>query len=310
MSDSAAGYEHLHEFAHWIFGTGIGHSGVRLNIQHWQNNVSRRYAIPGKKREPFFGNHTAKCREFIQTGMACWSCSIPLEATSACCNLESIGGDGTHIGISHKKAVNVDSIWQPEIPRSSFVKWQRSMRRPASFKAASDDEVKLDDAGAGISAACKVAVSLLRDTEKKIVLEYNEMQDKLRPLPPEIQDELIRWYAGLTSDSSQWKPLQQILLCAVSSESINGAFPVRSLNPRKDLLSLHQDLQSSSKEVRLASMTDFLRTNESNFNTSGMPFHVWKLVYSQVHAFDSDGGLQGCTHKLLHFLGKSVVYIA
>ena len=238
--------------------------------------------------------------------MACWSCSIPLEATSACCNLDSIGGDGTHIGISHKKAINVDSIWEPEIPRSSFVKWQRSMRRPASFKATSDDEVKLDIAGDGISAACAVAVSMLRDTGKKSVLEYTEIQEKLKPLPPEIRDELIRWYAGLTCESSQWKPLQQILLCAVSSESISGAFPVRSLKPLNDILSLHQDLKSSSKEVRLASMSDFLKTNVGNFNTSVMLFHVWKLVNSQVHAFDSDGGILMCTYELLRFLGKSV----
>ena len=255
----SAGYEHVHEFVHWIFGTGIGHSGVRINVQHWQDNVSSRYSVPGKKREPFFGKYTAKCREFVQTGMACWSCSIPLEATSACCNLECIGGDGTHIGISSRKAVSVESIWEPDKPRPSRVNWNRASRRPASFKATSDDEVKLDIAGDGISAACAVAVSMLRDTGRKNVLEYAEMQEKLKPLPPEIRDELIRWSAGLTSESSQWKPLQQILLCAVSTESISGAFPVRSLKPLNEILSLHQDLQSSCKEVRLASMSDFLK---------------------------------------------------
>ena len=147
---------------------------------------------------------------------------------------------------------------------------------------------------------------MLRDTSKKSVLEYTEIQEKLKPLPPEIRDELIRWYAGLTCESSQWKPLQQILLCAVSSESISGAFPVRSLKPLNDILSLHQDLKSSSKEVRLASMSDFLKTNVGNFNTSVMLFHVWKLVNSQVHAFDSDGGILMCTYELLRFLGKSV----
>ena len=304
----SAGYEHVHEFVHWIFGTGIGHSGVRINVQHWQDNVSSRYSVPGKKREPFFGKYTAKCREFVQTGMACWSCSIPLEATSTCCNLECIGGDGTHIGISSRKAVSVESIWEPDKPRPSRVNWNRASRRPASFKTTSEDDVKLDEVAAGIgsdvSAACKFAVAMLRDSERKVMHDQPELETKLDLLPTVIRSELIRWYAGLTAESSQWKPLQQILLSAVSSESISGAFPVSSLKPLNDLLRLHEVAQTFPNVKRMEAMSDFLQSTLNLFNTHVMPFHVWKLVQSQVQSFDSDGGMLDCTFRLIHFLGK------
>ena len=305
LSIYTAGYEHIYEFANWIFGSGNGHSGVRMNIQHWQDNVTARYQNPESSRRAFFGSR-AKCREFIQTGIACWSCSIPAIVSEPCCGMSNIGGDGTHIGVSSRHALHMESIWEPAEPRASLVKWGRGSRRPASFSVLDDAEVYLNEEslaiGSEVSSACKFAVSLLRrDSSKKKTskhdpLEACDVADKLKSLPEVISRELIRWYDGLTIASSQWRPLQQLLLCAVSSESISAAFPENSIPHILELLSVW----NTTTTDRRGRVVAFLTTNARKFQHYSMPLHVWNLVHSQVH---SEGGLVKTTYELLSFLG-------
>ena len=278
-----------------------------MNIQHWQDNMTARYQNPENSRKAFFGSR-AKCREFVQTGIACWSCSIPAIVSEPCCRMDAIGGDGTHIGVSSRQALHVESIWEPAEPRASYVKWGRGSRRPASFSVSDDSEVLLNEKslaiGSEVSSACKFAVSLLRGdsskkkTSKDLPLEGCDIDEKLKPLPEVIRSELIRWYAGLTIASSQWKPLQQLLLCAVSSESVSAAFPRDSIPHVLELLSVW----NSSTVGRRGRVLAFLSTYAHKFQRYSMLFHVWNLVDSQVH---SEGGLLTTTYELLNFLGKS-----
>jgi hypothetical protein len=303
---SAAGYEHVYEFANWIFGSGNGHSGVRMNIQHWQDNMTARYQNPENSRKAFFGSR-AKCREFIQTGIACWSCSIPAIISEPCCEMSAIGGDGTHIGVSSRQTLHMESIWEPAQPRASFVEWGRGSRRPASFSVSDDSDVFLNDKsvaiGSDVSSACKFAVSLLRrdfskkKTFKDIPLDACDLAEKLNPIPEVIRIELIRWHAGLTVASTQWRPLQQLLLCAVSSESISAAFPKCSIPHLQGLLSVW----NTSIPDRRERVLEFLSAFAHKFQRYSMLLHVWNLVHSQVH---SDGGLLSTTYELLSFLGK------
>lgn len=304
--NSSAGYEHVFEFANWIFGSGTGHSGVRMNIQHWQDNMTARYQNPDSSRKSFFSSR-AKCREFVQTGIACWSCSIPAIVSEPCCVMDAIGGDGTHIGVSSRQALHMESIWEPAEPRASHVKWGRGSRRPASFSVSDNSEVVLNDTsitiGSEVSSTCKFAVSLLRgDSSKKknskdLTLDHDNLAEKLKALPEVICSELIRWYAGLTIASSQWRPLQQLLLSAVSSESISAAFPKDSIPDLLELLSVWK----TSTTDRPGRLLAFLTTYARKFQRYSMLLHVWNLVESQVR---SDGGLLTTTYELLNFLGK------
>ncbi len=306
----AAGYEHIYEFADWIFGHGIGHTGVRMNILHWQQHMTNRYQDAKSTRAPFFGS-SKKCRDYIQTGIACWSCSIPEVASDACCDYSNIGGDGTHIGVSARQVMPMSSIWMPEKHRESILKWGRSSRRPASFslvKSENGDTIAILDPtaaaiGSAVSKACTLAVGVLRHHKDYAALSMTDVELGVACLPKEIRVEFMRWKAALTKTSSQYRPLQQLLLSAVSSESVSGAFPVTSISKMMEMLAHVQLLKANTQELRRVSMLKFLDTSREKFESHVMPLHAWNLVYSQVKSTTSDGGLLESTFELIQFLG-------
>lgn len=307
LCSDSAGYEHLFDFMHWIFGSSTGHSGIRMNIKHWQDNMTSNYQDVSKSRMPFFES-ASKGRAFVQTGVSSWSCSIPREASSPCCNLAVVGGDGTHIGVSAKQVMKMSSIWEPIVPREGYLKWGRSSRRPASFVVSGEQACLDADAacvGSNISKACKLAVSLLRNGhDKGSPSMTSENEECLKVLPREIFAELVRWCAGLTVASSQWRPLQQLLLSAVSSESVSGAFPVICISAMRDLLSLHVDVENKTRQVRHGLMVCFLKSSAHRFEAHAMPYHAWNLVQAQVTSFDSAGRMLNSTFDFLRFLGN------
>lgn len=315
MTDEfAAGYEHIYEFANWIFGHGTGHSGVRMNILHWQENITARYQDESMIRAPFFGS-PLKCRIFVQTGIACWTCSIPEEATNACCGLDVIGGDGTHIGVSSKQAMRMSSVWKPEIPRDGILNWRRASRRPASFTLKYSDlgnvtavlDAAAAEVGSVISKACSHLVQILRNRPK--VAELDEAtSESIKSLPEPIQIEFFRWYAGLPVDSSQFKPLQQILLSAISSESVSGAYPAESIPYIQQMLALSKKMDRELTEARRQSMLKFLHDSVSHFDRHVMPWHFWNLVKRQVQCSDYDGGILRSTYNLMDFIGELFVF--
>ena len=315
-SDSfSAGYEHIYDFANWIFGHGTGHSGVRMNILHWQENMTARYQDESMTRVPFFGS-PMKCRNFVQTGIACWTCSIPEEATNACCSLDVVGGDGTHIGVSSKQTMRMSSVWKPEIPRDGILNWRRASRRPASFTLKHSDLgaviAVLDPAavevGSVVSKACTHLVHILRDRPKIAELD-DTTSECIKSIPEPIQIEFIRWFAGLPIDSSQFKPLQQILLSAVSSESVSGAYPAESIPHIQQMLTLSKNMDSESSEARRQTMLKYLNDSVSKFNRHVMLWHVWNLVERQVQCCDYDGRILQSTFDLIDFVGEQSILI-
>lgn len=310
----AAGYEHVFEFANWIFGHGTGHSGVRMNILHWQENITARYQDEHSTRAPFFRS-PQKCRDFIQSGVACWTCSIPAEATNACCDLDVVGGDGTHIGVSSKQVMRMSSIWMPEIPRNGLLEWKRSSRRPASFylkhSETGESTAVLDPAaaeiGSVVSKACIHVVQILRDRPKNSDLD-EATSNLLKTLPEPIQIEFIRWYGGLPVDSSQFRPLQQILLSAVSSESVSGAYPAESVGHIRRLLATSKQLENQSSDTSRRSMLKILHECVHDFDRDVMPWHVWNLFERQVQCPDNDGRILRSTFALIEFIGEHIIH--
>ena len=281
-----------------------------MNIRHWQDNVSGRYQQDGNAtRQPFFSS-PLKCRIYIQTGIASWSCSVPVSASNPCCDLDVIGGDGTHIGVSAKQVMKMPSIWIPDKDRDSYLKWGRSSRRPASFKERNvDDSVVIVPSavaiGSQVSKACTFAVVILRDHQKNSLLSSEKVESSTMCLPNRIRMELMRWFGRLTITSSQWRPLQQSLLAGVSSESICGAFPRNCISDMSEMLSLNEQLALEvSVEFRRKSMMTYLTKSYQSLSQFTMPLHAWNLVKSQVDHSDSDGRMLDTTYPYIRFLGN------
>ena len=218
-----------------------------------------------------------------------------------------IGGDGTHIGVTTSKTNNLTSIWRPETDRHSVLKWGRASRRPASFITVEGKAVLNASAvaiGSDVSKACTFAVKMLRDNKKKAMLGLCDIDKGVSCIPSAIRIELIRWYAGLTIVSSQWRPLQQLLLSAVSSESISVAFPVDSISNMLDLLTLNSRIESDTALSRQKQMDKFILQRVKTFEKYSMTVHVMKLVESQVQSSECDGRMLPTSFNLIHFLGK------
>ena len=105
-------------------------------------------------------------------------------------------------------------------------------------------------------------VNILRDRPKIAALD-EVTSESINSVPEPIQLEFIRWFARLQIDSSQFKPLQQILLSAVFSESVSGVYPAESI----PLSAFSMNMESESSEVRQQSMLKYYMTlfNNSTF---------------------------------------------
>jgi hypothetical protein len=297
-----AGYEHIYEFVDWIFAEGTGYSGTRLNIRRWQDNTSNRYQLGDRSRKPFFSS-PAKCRMYIVTGVARWTLAIPGNASRSCCNMDILGGDGTHIGVSSRQGLHLTSIWEPTRPRDSYIKRGRLHRRPASFRyrQGEHDVVVLDEnavkPGSDLSKSCREAVAVLRGNSSP---NPEDLEQTSVILPDVIRCELIRWYAGLTVTSSQWKPLQQLLLFSLSSESITGAICANAIPMVTELISVNRYQSRES-----VSLQTYLQTNRRMFEKYCATTHIWNLAFAQVSSFDSNGRLLASTEAFIQFLGRN-----
>jgi hypothetical protein len=205
----------------------------------------------------------------------------------------------------------MSSVWKPEIPRDGILNWRRASRRPASFTLKHSDLGQfiavLDPAavevGSVVSKACTHLVQILRDRPKNAALD-EVTSESIMSVPEPIRIEFIRWFAGLPIDSSQFKPLQQILLSAVSSESVTGAYPAESIPHIQQLLAFSKNMDHESSEARRDAMLKYLHDCVSQFNRHVMPWHMWNLVERQVQCSDYDGRILQSTFDLIDFVGE------
>jgi hypothetical protein len=115
----------MYEFLDHILGPNQS-GGVAMHMGHYPKHVDSQLHALYPNRVGFFSNNL--WIEFLMTSASRWMMSLPPETHSACCELDMLGGDGTGIGITAKRALELKPIWEPEVLIPSPVAWGRKDR--------------------------------------------------------------------------------------------------------------------------------------------------------------------------------------
>lgn len=92
-----------------LFGRHRVFSGVPVHMGHFSSKYNDRFGTAGCK----YPMDNTTWRTIVQSGVAAWMGSWCSPMLKPCCGLESVGGDGTHVGIAIKTIVGLPKAWEP-----------------------------------------------------------------------------------------------------------------------------------------------------------------------------------------------------
>lgn len=310
-----AGYEHLYDFFFHIFGESIGHHGVRMHPFHFQKFMSRVIKRSDGKRCEFFRGNALKCRQFFQTGIACMTNGLPLENDQPCCNLDKVGGDGTHIGITQKRGLTITPVWEPPLPRDPFITSSRNMRAPFAFTDPCNPSV--GDSQLHLITKCKFnqvrlaasAVLKMFRSDCEFETMYDEMEETVQQLPSPIAAFVKDFMTGVTKASKQREHMKRLIVIAVSAECVTGAITKSMVEPLSAILIANDCIM----QLRTTSGDQSVRNNKSVDNaicqhklsllSIGCGPSIIKLMEAQLKETKLSY-LKPSTAAFLKFLGK------
>lgn len=209
---TVAGWEHIYEFLDHIFGEVGSHSGVRMHMGHYAAHITAMIRLGDPSLVGFFSGKHA--RDFLQTGIALWSQSAPIDIHGPCCDLNIIGGDGTAIGIPVKNVSHLTDVWCPKTTRESLLSWGRNDRCVIRSLGKGKKETKNG------SDARKFIKSITSSNANLVELR-DELTNFSDVIPSGIYLELQRWLC-LNPKEAEWEPLRQLFSCIGSNDSITG----------------------------------------------------------------------------------------
>lgn len=190
-----------------------------MHMGHYCKHVNRQMRGLRPNRAQFFANN--KWIEFLMTSLSLWMQSLPPETHAACCELDILGGDGTGIGITAKKAMELTPIWEPTVLTQPRLTWGRR-----------DRAISRIDCGRLTS---KQASELIQWLEKltqpdaDVASIRKQMTKMSKLLHEDVVDEVTRW-VFMEDTHPEYNFVRKLIRSYSSDESVTGLMKPHSLD--------------------------------------------------------------------------------
>ncbi len=220
----AAGWEHVYDFMEHVFGPQQS-GGVPMHMGHYAKHVNSRLKGLYPNRAGFFSNN--QWIEFLTTAMCLVMMSMPAETHSACCELDMLGGDGTGIGITSKRAMEIKPIWDPPEPCTPRVEWNRRERSISrmDYKHLSPKQ----------SNDVKQWLRKVTEPDADIPSVRKDIHKNMKLLDENVGEEVSR-FVFMEDTEPEFEHLRKLIRSYASDESVTGMMKPHSLDRWKTAL--------------------------------------------------------------------------
>jgi hypothetical protein len=199
--------------------------GVPMHMGHYAKHVNSRLKALHPNRMGFFSNN--QWIEYLTTSICLLMMSMPSETHSACCDLDIIGGDGTGIGITSKRAMEIKPIWDPPVPCSQQVQWNRhdrALSRQDSRHLSSKQTSELLE-----------WLRKLTEPDADVPTVRKDINKFMKLLHEDVAEEVSR-FVFMEVTEPEFELLRKLIRSYASDESVTGLMKEHSLNLWKSAL--------------------------------------------------------------------------